>query len=131
MKKIVLVLAACLMAAGEISAQQLTGRDIIQKVKDRPDGNTRYGEMELTLKKKNGYSLVEYKLETGRKNQIRVHSADMGHPVCGDTKYGNGDDPCGRLALHAYVLCFEHPITRERMEFVSPIPGSFKKVFER
>ena len=84
-----------------------------------------------TLKKKNGYSLVEYKLETGRKNQIRVHSADMGHPVCGDTKYGNGDDPCGRLALHAYVLCFEHPITRERMEFVSPIPGSFKKVFER
>ena len=77
------------------------------------------------------HTLVEFKLETGRKNQIRVHSADMGHPVCGDTKYGNGDDPCGRLALHAYVLCFEHPITRERMEFVSPIPGSFKKVFER
>ena len=39
------------------------------------------------------HSLVEFKLETGRKNQIRVHSADMGHPVCGDTKYGNGDDP--------------------------------------
>ena len=39
------------------------------------------------------HSLVEYKLETGRKNQIRVHSADMNHPVCGDVKYGNGDDP--------------------------------------
>ena len=46
------------------------------------------------------HSLVEYKLETGRKNQIRVHSADMGHPVCGDTKYGNGDDPLHRLCLH-------------------------------
>ena len=43
------------------------------------------------------HSLVEYKLETGRKNQIRVHSADMGHPVCGDTKYGNGDDPIQSL----------------------------------
>ena len=50
-------------------------------------------------------SLVEYKLETGRKNQIRVHSADIGHPVCGDVKYGNGDDPIHRLCLHAYKLC--------------------------
>ena len=49
------------------------------------------------------HSLVEYKLETGRKNQIRVHSADMGHPVCGDTKYGNGDDPLHRLCLHAWL----------------------------
>ena len=54
------------------------------------------------------HSLVEYRLETGRKNQIRVHSADMGHPVCGDVKYGNGDDPLHRLCLHAYVLCFYH-----------------------
>ena len=51
------------------------------------------------------HSLVEFKLETGRKNQIRVHAADMGHPVCGDTKYGNGDDPLHRLCLHAWLLC--------------------------
>jgi 23S rRNA pseudouridine1911/1915/1917 synthase len=57
------------------------------------------------------HSLVEYKLETGRKNQIRVHSADMGHPVCGDVKYGNGDNPLHRLCLHAYMLCFTHPVT--------------------
>ena len=63
------------------------------------------------------HSLVEYQLETGRKNQIRVHSADMGHPVCGDIKYGNGDDPIHRLCLHAYMLCFWHPVTREKMEF--------------
>lgn len=75
------------------------------------------------------HSLVEYRLETGRKNQIRVHSADMNHPVCGDVKYGNGDDPLHRLCLHAYVLCFTHPVTNEHMEFSTPIPTSFKSLF--
>ncbi|MBQ9236844.1 MAG: RluA family pseudouridine synthase [Prevotella sp.] len=74
------------------------------------------------------HSLVEFKLETGRKNQIRVHTADMGHPVCGDIKYGNGDDPIHRLCLHAYVLCFYHPVTHRPMEFSTPIPPSFKEV---
>ena len=76
------------------------------------------------------HSLVEYKLETGRKNQIRVHSADMGHPVCGDVKYGNGDDPLHRLCLHAYVLCFTHPITGERMEFEDTLPPDFQEVID-
>ena len=76
------------------------------------------------------YSLVEYRLETGRKNQIRVHSADMGHPVCGDVKYGNGDDIIGRLCLHAYILCFYHPITHRRMEFATPIPPAFRTIFK-
>lgn len=75
------------------------------------------------------HSLVEFKLETGRKNQIRVHSADIGHPVCGDVKYGNGDDPLHRLCLHAYVLCFFHPVTRERMEFEMPVPSAFRSMF--
>lgn len=75
------------------------------------------------------HSLVEYKLETGRKNQIRVHSADMGHPVCGDMKYGNGDDPLHRLCLHAYMLCFTHPVTGEPMEFSTPIPTAFRSLF--
>lgn len=75
------------------------------------------------------HSLVEYKLETGRKNQIRVHSADMGHPVCGDMKYGNGDDPLHRLCLHAYMLCFTHPVTGEPMEFSAPIPTAFRSLF--
>ena len=82
------------------------------------------------LGQNNDYSLVEYKLETGRKNQIRVHSADMGHPVCGDIKYGNGDDPIGRLCLHAYVLCFNHPITHAPMTFETPIPTSFRKLIK-
>lgn len=83
-----------------------------------------------TLGRTTDHSLVEFRLETGRKNQIRVHSADMGHPVCGDIKYGNGDDPIGRLCLHAYVLCFYHPITRRRMEFETPIPVNFRKLFK-
>lgn len=83
-----------------------------------------------TLDRTTDHSLVEFRLETGRKNQIRVHSADMGHPVCGDIKYGNGDDPIGRLCLHAYVLCFYHPITRRRMEFEMPIPVNFRKLFK-
>lgn len=76
------------------------------------------------------HTLVEFKLETGRKNQIRVHSADIGHPVCGDTKYGNGDNPLLRLCLHAYILCFYHPVTGERLEFETPIPASFNKLFK-
>lgn len=76
------------------------------------------------------HSLVEYRLETGRKNQIRVHSADMGHPVCGDVKYGNGDDPLHRLCLHAYVLCFHHPVTHQRMEFETPVPATFRHLFK-
>ncbi len=76
------------------------------------------------------HSLVEYKLETGRKNQIRVHSADMGHPVCGDIKYGNGDDPIHRLCLHAYMLCFYHPVTRQAKEFETMIPAAFRHLFK-
>jgi 23S rRNA pseudouridine1911/1915/1917 synthase len=76
------------------------------------------------------HSLVEFRLETGRKNQIRVHSADMGHPVCGDTKYGNGDDPLHRLSLHAYLLCFYHPVTGQPMEFETPLPVAFRQLFK-
>jgi len=76
------------------------------------------------------HSLVEFRLKTGRKNQIRVHSADLGHPVCGDTKYGNGDDPLHRLCLHAWLLCMTHPITGEQMEFETPIPTQFRQLFK-
>ena len=84
-----------------------------------------------TLARTTEHSLVESQLETGRKNQIRVHAADMGHPVCGDKKYGNGDDPIHRLCLHAYLLCFYHPVTRERMEFETPVPTSFRSVLKK
>ena len=84
----------------------------------------------FTLDRTTDYSLVEYKLETGRKNQIRVHSAVLGHPVCGDVKYGYGNDPLHRLGLHAFLLCFTHPVTHERMEFETPIPTQFRQLFK-
>ncbi|MGN0222108.1 MAG: RluA family pseudouridine synthase [Prevotella sp.] len=81
------------------------------------------------LRRTTEFSLVEFKLETGRKNQIRVHTADMMHPVCGDVKYGNGANPLNRLCLHAYMLHFVHPVTNERMEFDTLIPPAFLKLF--
>ena len=83
------------------------------------------------LQRTTDHSLVEFRLETGRKNQIRVHAADMGHPVCGDNKYGNGDAPLHRLCLHAWLLCFTHPATGERLEFETPLPTAFKQLFKR
>lgn len=96
------------------------------------DNGGKYAVTHFCLLDRNDtHSLVEFKLETGRKNQIRVHSADMCHPVCGDIKYGNGDDPLHRLCLHAYVLCFYHPITHQPMEFDTPIPMNFRKLFSK
>lgn len=81
------------------------------------------------LQSANGYTLVELQLETGRKNQIRVHLQDLGCPVVGDLKYGDGDDCINRLGLHAYKLCFKHPVTGEDLKFTSDIPKAFYSVF--
>jgi len=82
------------------------------------------------LKVKDNLTLCEMKLETGRKNQIRVHMADLGYPVCGDEKYGDGRNPAHRLALHAYRLFFTHPVTGEDMRFETPFPKAFTQFFE-
>lgn len=71
------------------------------------------------------YALLELELETGRKNQIRVHMQDIGYPIAGDSKYGAATNPIGRLGLHAERLAFEHPITGERMQFDAPVPKLF------
>ena len=81
-----------------------------------------------TIKRANGFSLVELQLETGRKNQIRVHMQELGHPVIGDERYGSEVNPLNRLALHAFKLCFYHPVTGERMEFETPYPSNFKSL---
>lgn len=80
------------------------------------------------LASSNGCSLVECELETGRKNQIRVHMADLGHPVVGDRKYGSDEDPMRRLGLHAYMLCFTHPVTGKHLRFETPVPYCFEKL---
>lgn len=78
------------------------------------------------------YSLVELRLDTGRRNQIRVHLRDLKHPVVHDPIYGYKDDvsPISRLALHAFRLCFTHPVTGKRLRFETPVPASFLKLME-
>lgn len=76
------------------------------------------------------YSLVELNLETGRTNQIRVHLSSKGHPVVGDRKYGNGaTTSIDRLALHARILEFVHPVTEQTVHFETPVPRAFLHVF--
>lgn len=77
------------------------------------------------LKETKIFSLLEIDLITGRKNQIRVHLAEKGHPIVGDKKYGKRHDPHNRLALHARSLSFEHPSSGERVGFEAGIPGYF------
>lgn len=74
------------------------------------------------------YTKVEFELETGRKNQIRVHSEWIGHPIAGDRKYGAQTNPFGRLALHAQTLSFIHPWTGKTMKFSSKLPENLKKI---
>jgi len=82
------------------------------------------------LRASRNYSLVELELETGRKNQIRVHMQDIGHPVAGDKKYGAKTKPFSRLGLHARVLAFEHPTTGKPMRFETDIPKPFLSQFK-
>lgn len=78
------------------------------------------------------YTLLDITLLTGRKNQIRVHMADLGHPIAGDKKYGAKTNPLRRLALHAYSLSFNHPtLPEKRMKFEIKIPGKFHILFTK
>jgi 23S rRNA pseudouridine1911/1915/1917 synthase len=78
------------------------------------------------IKTNKQFSLLKIELGTGRKNQIRVHLNELGHPIVGDKKYGSTINPIGRLGLHAQVLAFDHPETGELMRFESPVPKKFK-----
>src|SRR5699024_2224133 len=74
------------------------------------------------IKTNGNYTLLDIALETGRKNQIRVHMFDLGHPVVGDKKYGVSKNPLKRLGLHAKTLAFNHPETNKLIEINSPVP---------
>jgi 23S rRNA pseudouridine1911/1915/1917 synthase len=82
-----------------------------------------------TMKSSDKFTMLKVNLETGRKNQIRVHMQDIGHPIVGDVKYGSKIDPIERLGLHAWVLSFIHPVTGKNMRFESHIPRKFLSLF--
>ncbi|MCM1029360.1 MAG: RluA family pseudouridine synthase [Pseudoflavonifractor sp.] len=81
-----------------------------------------------TLRRGRGYSLLEVELDTGRKNQIRVHMRELGTPIAGDRRYGGSSCGAKRLCLHAESLRFVHPTTRKLMSFSTPIPAAFNRV---
>ena len=74
------------------------------------------------------HDLVDALLSTGRRHQIRIQFAEAGHPVAGDSRYGSRTDPIGRLGLHARLLVFTHPFTRETIRVESQIPPEFERL---
>ena len=96
--------------------------------------NNGKGKLAITnykvLKESRYNSLIEVFLETGRKNQIRVHMQSLGHSIVGDKKYGATTNPIKRMGLHSHVFAFVHPDTKARMEFKAVVPEEFKKMFK-
>jgi RluA family pseudouridine synthase len=113
--------------SGTFRSRLVEDRDLrVRSTLDGREGKqaiTRY----RTLASGPRYTMLEVTLETGRRNQIRVHLAEAGHPVLGDTMYGAGrEDPLGRLALHACRLGFVHPRTGRKLVFEAPTPQGFR-----
>ncbi len=106
-------------------------RDFQQKVKSVPEGTpdakqaiTHY----RTLEEFEKYTLLEVKLETGRKNQIRLHLSEMGCPIVGDRRYGADDSFNRQIRLLAFSLVFEHPVTKETIDLKIKMPSNFLKI---
>ena len=96
--------------------------------------DTKNGKLAITdyeaINKNRVYSMLKINIHTGRKNQIRVQLANIGHPIVGDKKYKSRNNPLGRLALHATKLEIIHPVSKKLMVFESKIPNSFTKMFD-
>jgi 23S rRNA pseudouridine1911/1915/1917 synthase len=94
-----------------------------------PSERTRLGVTHYRVVKQKGpLALLEVRLETGRRNQIRVHLADAGCPIIGDHKYGAVTNPAQRLGLHASSLQFKHPLSEELLRFESPLPRKLARL---
>lgn len=102
------------------------------EVYSTPEPVNRTSQLAVTrwkvIKRGQGRTMLAVNLDTGRKNQIRVHLKELGFPITGDRRYGGSTSPIHRLALHAKTLRFVHPATRQEMAFDSPIPAGFFKL---
>lgn len=115
---------------GTIRSNLVERRDLkMQSVTTHPEAKpavTHY----RTAAREGDYSLLEVTLETGRKNQIRAHLSEAGHPIIGDRMYGSTVNPIGRMGLHAKLLGFIHPRTGKKMTFTAPVPKAFRDLFK-
>ena len=105
-------------------------QNMMYSSKKKGDGQlaiTKYKVMSETK----DYSLVDVNIETGRKNQIRVHFGDLGHYIIGDDKYGEPSNPLKRLGLHAYELDIINPLNGKLMKFKAPMPKEFENLFRK
>ena len=120
---------------GQMKEKQGTVKSYLKKnaqnlMYSSKDKNGQYSITHYKVMKENEkYSLLDVNIDTGRKNQIRVHMGDLGHNVIGDDKYGNPSNPLKRLGLHAYCLELKHPLTGKKMKFTAPMPKEFETLF--
>ncbi len=119
---------------GIVAAQHGTIESRLAETRDRrmhstedPDAGKRAVTHYRVLRRLSNITSLEVTLETGRKNQIRAHMAEAGHPIVGDRAYGSTMDPFGRIGLHAFLLGFDHPVDRRRVQFQIPPPAEFRK----
>lgn len=114
---------------GTVTSWLKENKALVMYSSQTPDDGQKAITHYKVLKVGKQFSLLEVKLETGRKNQIRAHMKDIGHSVTGDKKYGAKLNPIGQMGLHARVLAFKHPVTGKMLRFDTPIPGKFLQVF--
>lgn len=114
--------------SGTISSRLIEDEDyVMRSTTDSAKGKLAHTAYAV-IKKTESFSLLKIDLLTGRKNQIRVHLADQGHPVVGDDKYGKSDPAHKRLALHSQSLSFIHPFNGKRLTFTAPVPEYFTRL---
>ena len=115
-------------AEGTIENHLIEGKNL-RVCEGRPGGSAKHAVSHYRLlASRRAYSLVEVKLGTGRKHQIRVHLAGLGCPVIGDPDYGAKTNPARRLGLHAWKLAFDQPLTGQRLNLESPLPNALKRL---
>ncbi|MCY1721396.1 RluA family pseudouridine synthase [Prolixibacteraceae bacterium Z1-6] len=115
---------------GVISSYLVEGKTFVVHSSQNPKAGKKAVTNFKTLQRKRGYSLLKVNLDTGRKNQIRVHMQDIGHSIIGDKKYGATVSPIKRLGLHAQQLSFAHPLSGKKIFFESKIPEEFLRLFK-
>ncbi len=124
-KYLAVVHGKCEKSSGTITTYLAEDKDYnVYSTSDSTKGrlsHTAYKVLRVTK----GFSLLEVALLTGRKNQIRVHLAGIGHPIVGDTKYGKEDESQRRMALHARSISFKHPFSGKQLTFEAAVPIFF------
>lgn len=122
------------IVSGRVAKDEGTIESFLASDKSLNQKSSAKGELAIThykvVERYSNATLIAVNLETGRRNQIRVHFAEMGHPVLGDSRYeqhkaAHSSWPYKRLALHARVLGFEHPETNRKLRFEQPLPKEF------